>query len=208
MRCPQCGTDSRGDYRFCPRCGYAFDQMAAMPPRGYMQPQPRRSESNTALTIIIVIVVVVAALIAIPAVLYVMTSDFEGTPTQTPAALFAKTTVEGGVKITIVSITYTKVVWDDISVLLGDGTSYAEWDPETADLDGGSVATASYPAEPLGALSVTMTVTDLAGNGVVSSGDYFTLIANPVFLSGTTYTALFLWDPTSEQMGTGMAFTG
>lgn len=208
MGCPQCGTDSKGDYRFCPRCGYAFDQMAAMPPRGYMQPQPRRSESNTALTIIIVIVIVVAALIAIPAVLHIMTSDIEGTPSQTPVALFAKTTVVGGVKITIVSITYTKVVWDDISVLLGDGTSYAKWDPKTADLDGGSVATVSYPAEPLGALTVTMTVTDLAGNGVVSSGDYFTLIANPVFLSGTTYTALLLWDPTSEQMGTGTAFTG
>lgn len=158
----------------------------------------------------IIIVSVVVVLIVLGAVYYVMTLGTHGSPGPgaTPLATYSKALVTGGWQITVESITYENTVWDDVSVLIGDGVNFARWDVETDDLDGGHMITAPYAAMSVGILSVTLNVTDVSGNGRVGGGDYFTMTANPAFSSATTYTVFMVYKPTSARMGAQVTFTG
>jgi hypothetical protein len=206
MRCPDCGAESEGDCKFCPRCGYAFDPYAQRTVRAY--PSNRREGSNTVL-IVVIVVIVVAVLVIAPMLLYVMVIGFgPDEHNMTPAAAYSKASVEGGVKITILSITRTDIPWDDIRIQMSDGSDFAGWSPKTAYLDGGAMISMPFDAEHMGTLSLTLTVTDLAGNGIVNGGDYFVVTANPVFSSATTYNVGMIYLPTGERMGTGVTFTG
>lgn len=126
----------------------------------------------------------------------------------TPAATYSKQQVTGGWRINIVSITKLDVSWDDIRVQLTDGTYFAEWDPEKADLDSGTVVTAAYPVEYLNTLAVRLTVTDVTGNGFVGGSDYFTVTATGGFDSATTYSAVLIYTETGEKIGNGVTFAG
>ena len=208
MKCPNCGAEAGGDFRFCSMCGYSYDPRAVRPQQGYMSSPPQRDDSKTILIIVIVIVALIVVPIVLGAILYFMVLGFGGTSTTTPAATYAKSTVTGGSRISILSITKTDVAWDDVRVQLNDWVEFAGWGTKTADLDGGYAITASYAAESLGTLSVTLTVTDVAGNGFVSGGDYFIVTASPVFSSATTYSAVLIYEPTGERIGAGITFTG
>ena len=169
-----------------------------------MPPRPRKSK--TGLIIIIVAMTVVA--IVVCATLYVWWTGNGIVDGWTPAAAYSKTPTSGGWQIDIVSITRTDVPWDDVKVQLNDGTHSVDWGIRTADLDGGFNITAPYPAKLLGTLSVTLSVTDSSGNGFVNGGDFFTVTANPVFSSMTTYTAVLIYEDTDERIGAGITFTG
>lgn len=131
---------------------------------------------------------------------------FQGTGMTTPAALYSKQTVTGGQRINIVSITKTDVPWDDIKILLSDGTNFAEWQTATSDLDGGMAVTMQYGSRSLGSMTVYCNVTDIGGNGCVNAADYFVL--SGVFSTSTTYNAVLVYELTSEQIGTGLSFNG
>jgi hypothetical protein len=116
-----------------------------------------------------------------------------------------------GIQINIVSITKTDVGWDDIKVQLTDGTTFAEWSPTTANLDGGSAVSSNLTTQSLGSLTVCCIVFDIAGNGVVSGSDYFKLYTYggaTTFSSSTTYTTVLIYEPTGEKIGTGTVFIG
>jgi len=153
------------------------------------------------------IVVVIVVVFVLPMILYVMVLGFGGTSSMTPAATFAKSPVTDGWRVSIVSITRMDVPWDDIRVQLNDGTNFAEWGTMRAGLDVGYMVTVPYGTEFLDTLSVTLTVTDVAGNGFVSGSDYFTVTATS-FGSGTVYWAALIYEPTGERIGTGITFTG
>jgi len=205
MRCPNCGTEAGGDIKFCPRCGYSYDQRAVTPQQGYIQPQPQ-GMSKTTLVIIILLVVLVIVPVVLSAILYIMVLGFGGTST-TPGATYVQAPITNGEQVTIVAISRTDVRWDDIKVQLSDGTYFAEWDPRTADLDGGSAVTAPYAAEFLGTLLVGLTVTDVGGNGFVSGSDFFRVTATS-FDSEAFYSAVLIYEPTGESIGTGVTFAG
>jgi hypothetical protein len=128
----------------------------------------------------------------------------------TPAASLAKSTITSGLKITILSITQTNVGWGDIRILLTDGSNFVQWAPVTADLSTGTVVQKNYSSEMLDTLEVCCTVTDLAGNGAVSGGDYFALFTYggaSTFLSSVTYTITLVYEPTGSQI-VSIQFTG
>ncbi|UCE91998.1 MAG: type IV pilin N-terminal domain-containing protein [Methanobacteriota archaeon] len=160
---------------------------------------------------VIATILMVAITVVLAAVLYVMVLGFGGTSTTTPTATYSKSTISNGQTITIVSITKTDVGWDDIKVQLTDGTNFAEWTPATTDLDGGAATSYNYSVKALGTLSVCCMVFDVGGNGYCSGTDYFRVYTYPdatAFASSTTYTAVLIYEPTGEQMGTGVSFTG
>jgi len=204
MRCPDCGAETDiVDIKFCPVCGHSYDPSFPAARDSYRQ---RPDRSHETILVVVVVVVVVAVLIG---AFYLTSLVSYGTPPMmTPAATYFKSSVVNGTKITIVSITKTDVPWDDVMIQLTDGTNFLEWNPRTTDLDGGAAMTVHYGPEALGDLMVSVTVTDLAGNGFVSSGDYFIPLPDPGFSSGASYSACLIYEPTGEKIGTGITFTG
>jgi hypothetical protein len=161
------------------------------------------------IALIIITVAIVAVLVIAGAVYYIMGlgfSDGDGLH-MTPAAFYDKTQLESGWQINLRQISET-IPWSDVRVLLNDGVNFVEWNIDSADLDGGREVTVPYAARALGALSVTLTVTDLSGNGAVNSYDHFTVSATPAFSSTTNYSTVLLFRPTAEQIGAGVTFTG
>ena len=127
-----------------------------------------------------------------------------------PLVVMSKMYVTNGVKINVLDITNSDVEWSDVTVTLTDGTSYAMWEPQTADLDNGSVSTANYSTDELGDLTVCCKVVDLAGNGQIDGADYFELTTydgDPPFSSAVTYTFMLVWEWDGSQMGS-ITFTG
>ncbi len=147
MRCQNCGTEADRSYRFCPRCGHKYDPTAVRPQQRYMPSQPHRDDSKIAFIIIAIVVVFVVVSIVLSAILYFMVIGFGGSSTTTPAAAYSKLSVEGGVRISILSITKSDVWWDDVRVQVDEGIHFAEWETRGVDLDGGNPVTASYATE-------------------------------------------------------------
>lgn len=164
-------------------------------------------KKEDAVSPVIATILMVAITVVLAAVLYVMVLGFGGTQQTTPVATYSKATISNGVKITIVSISKTDVIWDDVKIQLSDGTNFAEWSPIADNLDNGSASSNNLGSANLGALGVTCIVFDIAGNGYVSGSDYFTLTASS-FSSTTTYTAVLVYKVTGERIGTGSSFTG
>jgi hypothetical protein len=172
----------------------------------YTRPDPQSKHVGKMCIIIGVIAMLVN--VGLAALLYVMVLGF-GTPgdsQMTPAATYSDQTVLDGRKVTIIAITDPDVSWDDVTIQLTDGISFATWQPDEDDLSTGPGATASYGYRTCGSLSVYCSVTDLAGNGCVSGSDYFVFSAT--FASGATYEAWLLYEPTSEKIGTGATWVG
>ena len=160
---------------------------------------------------VIATILMVAITVVLAAVLYVMVLGFGSTDTTTPTATYSKTSMTNGYQINVVSITNTEIGWDDVTVQLSDGTNFAEWEPLTANLDGGSAVSSNLTTDALGSLSVCCVVFDVGGNGYVSGSDYFkvyTYTSETAFSSATTYTAVLIYEETGEKMGTGITFTG
>jgi FlaG/FlaF family flagellin (archaellin) len=158
---------------------------------------------------IILAVVGILATVGLAAILYVMVLGFgPDDGMQTPAAALSRNTVTNGVKFTFVSVS-SSVSWQDVRIILSDGLESVSWSPHAYDLDSGSSSQSLLPAEPLGAMTVTCAVSDIAGNGLVNGGDYFTLTTSgsPMFSSSTTYTVTILHAPTGSSM-TSSSFAG
>jgi hypothetical protein len=208
MRCPNCGVESEAGFKFCQRCGYSFDQGTVAPQEGYQQSIKKEDDSSPFL---LVAVAVIVALIVGGAVIYaflVQKTDHVHYNGDTPTAVYSKATVTNGQKIMILAISNAYVPWDDVQIYAGEEGNLIMWQPRSDDLDGGVTITAPYGAVSLGSVSLNLAVTDLAGDGYVSGGDYFIVTADPGFSAATVYTASLLYEPTGDKIGTGITFTG
>jgi hypothetical protein len=87
------------------------------------------------------------------------------------------------------------VTWHSISVVLTDGTDFVAW-PDVNDLLAGGVPVQSdLGYQILGDLNITCTVTDLAGDAEISSGDRFDLsVASGSFSPDVRYTFYVLYE--------------
>lgn len=207
MKCGNCGAENSEDLKFCGDCGAPLSKQT--------EPQQRsrlRSEISLVVIALIVIGVVLISSIVVAFAYFSLTPSsqdgddgHDGIP---PAATYSKTPISGGQRINIVSITRTDVGWNDIRVQVSDGIYFWEWSTATADLDYGSAVTHDYGVRTDGGTSMFLNVTDVAGNGIVSGSDYFTVTADPGFSSGSVYVAVLIYEPTGERIGTGIAFTG
>lgn len=125
---------------------------------------------------------------------------------ETPTATLSDVHVIDGVRVIFVAVP-ENVSWSDLRILLTDGTDLVSWDNMTSeDLDDGLADLHSYGTVTLGTLDVTMTATDLIGNGLVDYGDYFALAAAS-FSPDTVYEATVIYEPTDGTMAS-CTFTG
>lgn len=196
MKCPDCGAENPDGKNYCSDCGS---------PITLPQPLHQPRLSKTALTFAIVLSVVLIVVLGV--VVYYLSTRFDGGEV-TPVVAVSKTPVAGGWQINILSIIQYGVPWDDIKIHLEDGSNSVEWSPKSSDLDGGNNITASYSSKSLGVLSVFVMVTDRGGNGIISAGDYFTLLSNPPFSPIKTYSVTPIYKGTGQGMCMEIAFTG
>jgi flagellin-like protein len=161
-------------------------------------------KDSEAVSPVIATILMVAITVVLAAVLYVMVLGFGGTSTQAPTTSLAKK-VPGpsyGVKYEFVAIS-KDTSWDDMSILLSDGTNSFAWHPVKSNMTGTTTKTSPLGSTLLGAtLRVWCNLTDLVGNGNVNGGDYFTLTTGSVnaFSSSATYTISILYDPTAAKI--------
>ena len=199
MKCQNCGAENEEGKKFCGDCGSALVLSSL-----HVQSQ----EVASTRMILVIIAIVIVVLFALVAALYVMVLGLEGESIETPYVSYNKAHLLGGEMITILGISSANVDWDEVFVQLTDGNELIEWMPKTNDLDRGSQITASYGAKLLDTLSVTLTVTDASGDGLVGESDYFLMIADPLFSSVEIYSAALIFKATGERMGTAVTFTG
>jgi flagellin-like protein len=139
---------------------------------------------------VIATILMVAITVVLAAVLYVMVMGFGGTSSSAPTGTFTTATKASDAK----SITFTfgtmsketKFTDCKVTVSVNGGTpTTAASLPAT-----GSVATGTF----------TVAVTDLGGDGKVSSGDYLTLTltAGTVLTSGSEYKISLLYSDGSQ----------
>jgi len=198
IRCGNCGGEIQGRYDFCPTCGYNLT--GRMRPV-HLQLQKRRGMSTTTIVILLVALVVVIPT-ALAAVLYVMTSE-DGT-VEPPYMSLTVTQIAGGVKMTLSEGLNIDTIWSDVTILLSDGVTTDMWTPWAEDLDGRTAVTAAYGSRTVG-VPVFLNIMDIAGNGYLNAGDYFTLTGS--LLATTTYTATLVFDPTASEI-CHQTFTG
>lgn len=105
-------------------------------------------------------------------------------------------------RFTFVSV-LGQMSWDQLRIMLSDGINYAYWNAAAGDLDNGPMSREDLPSVSLGLLLATCTIYDVAGNGILDEGDYFTISTwgGSSFSSSTNYTAAPIDERTNEQMG-------
>jgi DNA-directed RNA polymerase subunit RPC12/RpoP len=235
--CVACGRSIQSDANVCPYCGHdyraqwmrpqAVEQISSgmrilfyilsliFPLAGfiigiiYYAKQDPESKHVGKICIVLAIVGLFAS-VGLAVILYVLVLGF-GTDDgmQTPAAALSRNTVTNGVKFTFVSVSISSLYWADVTIILTDGLEFVSWSPYATDLNSGFDSELLFPAESLYTINVTCAIHDLAGNGLVNGGDYFTLTTNggPTFSSGTEYTVTIVYGPTGSSM-TSSSFTG
>jgi flagellin-like protein len=170
-----------------------------------------RSRSE-AVSPVIATILLVGITVVLAATLYVMVFGF-GTNTNTPpAATFTKDSVPGGFKFTFTPFS-KDTTWEKIAIVLTDDSNAISFNNTTtvsmSSLTG-TMMTMKHcdGSRALGALTIWMNATDLAGNGYVNQGDSVTLTAaGGQFSKSTTYTIVLLYKPTGDTI-TSQDFTG
>jgi FlaG/FlaF family flagellin (archaellin) len=207
MNCPNCGVNILDGSSFCQKCGF----QVGTPQFTSSQLGPQPTNDNKVLWIVVILVILLVVVpIVLSAVLYFMVLGFGGTSTQTPDAMYQKSTIANGQEITIVAITKTDVPWDDVKIQLSDGTNIAEWSTIMALQS--TTAGHNYSASTtLTGLTVCLWVYDVSGNGYVSGTDFFTIFTYggaTGFAPTTQYSAVLLYEPSGERCGQPISFTG
>ncbi len=197
MKCPNCGVSILDGSSFCQRCGLQVGTPQFT--SSQLRPEPKK-DNKTIWIIVIVVILVVVTPIVLSAVLYFMVLGFGGTSTQTPTSNLTKSTVTGGDKFTFAPMSMD-TPWGDLSILLSDGYNVASWSPQIDTMYGGGTIVWVGVSQMLGTLDVFANVTDLAGNGYINQGDYFTLtVGGGSFSAATTYTVTIMFNPTSDEI--------
>jgi len=161
---------------------------------------------------VIATILMVAITVVLAAVLYVMVLGFGGTTSTPNVQVLKRTTISSGYQVALTSPTAT-VKWGDVQIQLSDGTNTLTYNNQTTVL----LTSASPPkmwhygsARTLGSLSVWFNVTDLAGDGKISSGDFMSITTGgaSTFSVSTSYTLTIIYTPTGSAMMSGASLTG
>lgn len=167
----------------------------------YTRPDPESKHVGKICIILAIVGILIT--VGLAAVLYVMVLGFGGDGAQTPASNLSKTTVTNGVKLTFAPFTQD-TTWSDVTILLQDPIgNIAIWSPVTTDLNSGTPIMNSFAAVGFGPITnLWCNITDLAGNGYVNQGDFFTFTTGGAtsFSTSTTYTITIMHDPSSSEI--------
>ena len=164
-----------------------------------VEPEHTPEEKRGTKVRIIAAVIVVAVLVVAFTIHYIESHQFHG-GIDPPYSVLSSSIVTDGVKLTFAAPT-KDTQWNLISIMLDDGENGIWWSLETTNLDSGISSTAEYGSKSLGLLTVYCNATDIAGNGYVNNGDFFTLTTGSVpFSSVTTYTTTVVYAPAATMM--------
>lgn len=139
----------------------------------------------------------VAITIVLVAVLLASVSGLMSNPAdQPPVAEITMSTIEDGFRF-VFSPFSKDTVWSDISILLSNGNEIVSFNNmSTVDMHAGTYVTKCIGYRTLGGLNVFMNVTDLAGDGHLSSGDRFTITTSGGhFQTDVDYELMLMYKP-------------
>lgn len=127
-------------------------------------------------------------------------------PLVTPHATLSKATITDGKKFTFISVNMS-LSWDNVTLVLSDGTEKPAWQPSSAALSGAMGAHSALGSHSINGATVWCNATDLSGNGLVNSGDYFTLTWSSMYpLPADPYSVFVLFFPNSMEIAS-ISFT-
>ena len=100
-----------------------------------------------------------------------------------------------GYKFVLITPTY-EVTWTDLTIVIMSGIENYAWTTATEEgLTGPPLTTQALgPSCEIGGVTFFLNVTDVAGNGVISTGDYFTITG--AFEPGRLYGVALIHEPT------------
>lgn len=223
-RCVACGRELAWDANVCPYCGrdYRFPHPQMMrkeepvstgmkillylvsffiPLAGFVVGAiyyTKEGEEYKRIGKFCIILAILSILlsIAMAAALYAVVLGLGGHGLDTPSSFLVRTTITSGYKFTFTPVT-ADTAWSEVTVILSDGAYSTHWSPVTGQLIGEGFQVSELGDRMLGLMEVWCNVTDLAGNGAINNGDYFTLTTSSSgFVSGTTYTVTVMYEPT------------
>ncbi len=156
---------------------------------------------------LIIGIVMTVVSIGLSALLYIMVLGFSGDGGHvTPISTLAMTIEADGVRLTFVAI-QGEAVWDDVSLILGDGSYAAAWALDSEALTGAGGVTHDFGTEALSTMYVALSVSDELGNGRIDAGDSLFFAPTPDFSPTTEYALAVLYEPT-DGLICGRTFTG
>jgi len=89
--------------------------------------------------------------------------------------------------------------WGDVIVYLTDGVNTVNWTLSTDDLSNGSYSVHDYGSQTLGTLVVSLTVTDMTGNGTANANDVLTITtSNGKFNPARSYILTLIYPSTMD----------
>jgi len=154
-------------------------------------------KDSEAVSPVIATILMVAITVVLAAVLYVMVLGFGGTSGTTPSLQITQRQALSSpeaYKFTLTAPT-AEVTWTDFTVILQYGATSITWNTATQTALTGTTVMTQQLATQSGFYT---NVTDIGGNGVITGGDYFTIVGD--FVSGTSYSVILLYEPTGGQM--------
>lgn len=211
MKCPECGAEVGDQMVFCARCGR---QVKAAPhPSGYLGPvlapsgHRAKEEKSVLLLVVLVIVLMVLLPLVLLMILYIGILGFGGPEVQPVTTSLSTTAEAGGFRFTFGPFS-TQTGWDDVTIILSDGSASVSWNPSSSELEGQSPAVYEFAPVALGNMTLFCNMTDADGDGQVEEGDYFTLTTGSAvrFSKSVSYTILVVHEPT-DTLSTSISFS-
>lgn len=150
-----------------------------------------------AVTPVMATIFLVSITIVLVAVLFVSVSGLLSNPgDQPPIADMTMSTIENGYLV-VFSPFSRDTVWSDVGIILSDGSRMASfYNMSTVDMHPGTYVTKCLGNRTLGNFEVFMNVTDLAGDGHLSSGDRFTITTSGgMFQTNVDYELMLMYKP-------------
>jgi len=143
--------------------------------------------------------IVVVCLITAFSVLYAGDDDrYASNPYATLTSSYYEN--QASFTVSILSVAPDFLVWNDVAVLVDDGTSSAEWwniSSEYLSNEADSVQFCGF--KDVGEVEIMLNVTDVAGNGQLDDGDYLTLHSIG-FTGDASYSVTLVYEPTANPM--------
>lgn len=188
MKCFKCGRELPNDARFCDKCGH--DIAPSYPSLLHDKDYQRRQRTYANDLWFTVAILLVFVLVLVPAFVYFMFVVLDDAGVDIPAGDLVATKVPGGMRFSFSNVT-VPVPWFGVQVSIWSGeVGWATgWQVGMLSMEMFGNMTWYGDESPLGSVTVRLNVTDVGEDGVIDTGDFFTIVTNMTsgFVSDTTY---------------------
>jgi len=188
MKCFKCGRELPDDAKWCSACGHEI--VPSYPSLLHDKDYARRQRTYATDLWVTVIILVVFVLVLVPAFIYFLFVMVEDAGVDIPAGDLVTTRVPGGMRFSFANVT-VPVPWFgvQVSVWSGEVGWSTGWQVAGLSMEMFGNMTWYGDESPLGSITVRLIVTDVGEDGLIDTGDFFTITTNMTsgFVSGTEY---------------------